>query len=100
MRAALVSPDLVSCLPQATCRPATGLGFSSHERQFALPAAERASPKEAQKLSRNVETDACVHFSSGFSFKFLLCGFRVLGTAMNTLVSRTCVGPCKAGSLI
>lgn len=50
-------------LPPAACVPATGHRvYFSHEGQFPLPCAERASWEEAKKLSRNLETEALVHF--------------------------------------
>lgn len=62
MKHALVSPDLVPASHLLPVFQPQAIGFTSHMRKFPLPCAERASWEEAKKLSRNLETEALVHF--------------------------------------
>lgn len=62
MEAAL-SPRLGVLPPTGSIHPSHRLWvFLSCEQQFSFPSAEGASPRETEKLSGNLETDAYVHF--------------------------------------
>lgn len=99
----------VKCLDESClCFPKRGilspslrtLGFPPMSHSF-LPPLPRGLALKRHRRGQEVQRQMPESiFPSGFSLKFLLCGFYVLGTAMNTLVSRTRVVSRKADGLI